>query len=31
VAGKRKREVGLYVPANYVALSRSKIFGNIVG
>ena len=30
VVGKRKREVGLVVPAKYVALTRSKIFGNIL-
>ena len=30
VVGKRKREVGLVIPAKYVALTRSKIFGNIL-
>ena len=30
VIGKRKREVGLVVPAKYVALTGSKIFGNIL-
>ena len=28
--GKRKREVELVVPAKYVALTGSKIFGNVL-
>lgn len=30
VVGKRKREVGLVVPAKYVAFTKSKKFGNIL-
>ena len=30
VSGKRKREVGLVVPAKYVALTKNKTFANIL-
>ena len=30
VVGKRKREVGLIVPAKYVALTKNKTFANIL-
>ena len=30
VTGKRKREVGLVVPAKYVALTKSKTFTNVL-
>ena len=30
VTGKRKREVGLVVPAKYVALTKNKTFANIL-
>ena len=30
VTGKRKREVGLVVPAKYVAFSKSKTFANVL-
>ena len=30
IAGKRKQEVGLLVPAKYVALTKTKTFANIL-
>ena len=30
VIGKKKREVGLVVPAKYVALTKSKTFANVL-
>ena len=30
IAGKRKRQVGLLVPAKYVILTKSKTFANIL-